>query len=114
MKKIACIVGLLMLFCIPLFAQATGNEEPVQWALPAVILSIVGVFAPFAINLITKAIQESWARYLIALFLSGLIGFIGLIILGIPLTLANIAVTLPAFFMLATTAWKLWWHKLLK
>jgi len=83
-----------------------------EYLFPGIVLTLVGAVAPYIISFFTKMFEESWARYVVAVVLSGIMGFIGVIILKIPITLANLAVVLPAVITLSNTAWKLWWHRI--
>jgi hypothetical protein len=111
-KVLLAIMVMLILSPVLLFAQ-TDPDEP-NYTFPVIILTLVGAFAPGLISLVVKAVKESWLRYIIALLLSAVIGFIGVLLLKIPINLTNLVIVLPAFATLTNTAWKLWWHKIIK
>jgi len=119
LKKYFCVTILsvfLIALLLPLVLFAQDNEliQPDVYTFPIGLITAVGLVAPFLINLVNKGVKESWLRFLIALFLSMVIAFIGIIVTKIPITLGNIGVVLTAFFTLTTVSWKLWWHAALK
>lgn len=83
-------------------------------ALPTLVMTLGGAIAPFLVNFIVKGIKEAWARFLLAIGLSGGIALVSMLILQVPMALADVAVWLPQFILLGQIAWRLWWHKLLK
>jgi len=113
--KAKIIVLLLVIFIVmsPALLLAQMNDDP-NYTFPVIVLTLGGALAPGLISLVTKAFKESWLRYIVALFLSAVMGFFGIVLLKIPLTISNIAIILPAFATLTNTAWKLWWHKIIK
>lgn len=114
MKKfMLLLITFLILAPVALFAQDNGGTP--DFLFPAAVLAVVGAFAPVLIQVIVKAVKESWARYIIALGISGIFGLLGILVFNrISLSTENIVIVLPAFATWCNLAWKLWWHKLLK
>lgn len=115
MKKIILLLmTFLILAPVALFAQ-DGNGGVPEYVFPVVVMALMGALAPAFIEIIVKAVKESWARYMIALGLSGIFGLLGILVFKrIDLNAGNIAIILPAFATWCNTAWKLWWHKIFK
>ncbi len=101
------IVALFYFGSTALLAQ-DGNTDP---EFPTAFLTILGIFAPVAWQLITKYIKNEAAKYLIANGLSLVCGFVAVWLLKIPVKFE--VVFILALMKLADTAYKLVWKPLL-
>ena len=98
MKKIIMLLmTVLILTPVALFAQ-DGNGGIPEFVFPAAVMAIVGGLAPSFIQIIVKAVKESWARYMIAVGISGIFGFLGILVFQrIEFSVTNLAIILPSF-----------------
>lgn len=116
--KLFNLVSVALVLCLVTMAPVmvladNGEGAPTpEWIFPAAMLSVVGLFAPWAISWLIKNVQGDKWRYFIAMGLSGLMAFIGLLVLKVELSLSNLIIALPAFAKLADTAYRVFWHKL--
>jgi hypothetical protein len=83
--------------------------EPVL-TLPNIIITVVGVLAPFLVQLITCLVKNEALRFILATFLSGVTGLAALLIMGMPVSL----VSLGAFITLSSASYKLFWKPVWK
>ena len=80
------------------------------FTLPNIIVTVVGVFAPFVVQVITRLVLNEWWRFLISMLLSGVTGVVAFLVLKIPVSAESIG----AFIALASAAYKLFWKPIWK
>ena len=92
--------------------EVTVNDATVTQAVPVVIMTVLGVVAPFVIQLGTRLIAEERARFFVSLGLSAVTGLIAMLVAGIPLSSSPEALGL--WFTWTTAVYKGVWKQLWK
>lgn len=88
------------------------NEVTVTQAIPVVIMTVLGVIAPFAIQLGTRLITSERVRFLVSLGLSAITGLIAMLVAGVPLSSSPEALGL--WFTWTSIVYKSVWKPLWK
>lgn len=83
-----------------------------EWVLPAVVVSVGGAFSPYIVKFFVAKVSKTELRFLISLVLSGVVGFIGVVIMKVDLSFENISQVITGIFTLGQLSYRLWWHKL--
>jgi hypothetical protein len=89
------------------------NDVTVTQAIPVVIMTVLGVVAPFIIQLGTRLITNERVRFLVSLALSGLTGLVAMLVAKIPLSASPEALGLWYAWtsFLFKMVWKPLWKK---
>jgi hypothetical protein len=113
-KMLGLIIAIVVLMApVMLFAQ-DGNGGG-EYVIPGAVMAVVGALSPILIGWVVRQVPQSWARYLIAMVISAVFGFLGILIFEpLEMSLTHIAIIIPAFMKWSDTAYRLWWHNLLK
>jgi len=114
LKTLLPIVLIMAWLFVGMAMAQDGNGDP-NYVFPAAVMAVVGAFAPLIIGWIVRQVPQGWARYLISMVISGAFGVAGILIFSqIAFTLENVALIVPAFIKWSDTAYRLWWHNILK
>ncbi|MBN1999032.1 hypothetical protein JW935_15845 [candidate division KSB1 bacterium] len=105
------ICFIVLNFVVVVVAQDNGTT-PEYPPLPTAVLTVLGVFAPVAIQLATKRIPKETPRFLISLLLSGVSGVIAMLIAGFKISTNPEMIAL--WFTWTTVVYKTFWKNLWK
>ena len=78
--------------------------------LPEVLVSLLGMFAPIIIQLITKQVQNEMARFWIAVVLAGATGMAAVFLAKIPI--AHSVEFIGLWYTFSSIAFKTFWKPL--
>ena len=107
-------VGLFVMVFVLMFSGLAIAGENTTWttvgdALPLILATLLTAFSPFIIQTVKKAFKEKWVRYLCAIGISALTGFVAALISKVNLGLENIAIwsgIVIAYSQVAYNTWK--------
>lgn len=107
---------LIVLFAMFIFAgivysQTADNPDAIL-GLPVILTTILGFVAPVLVQLVAKLTNNEWIRFLIAIGLSGIVGFVAMLLLGMKVWQDPNMIS--TFIVLASLSYKLFWKPIWK